>query len=74
MAEERESNFSIEGVTDEQASEVPTKLNRWHKLTDEQIKIIEQHCQFKTGFYERCKVARRHLNIRLHRGGYYEQL
>lgn len=69
MAEEKERDFSFE-VTDER----PTKLNSWHKLTDEQIAIIEQHCSFKTGFYERCRVARKHLNIRLHRGGYYEQL
>jgi hypothetical protein len=70
MAEEEERDFSFDEVTDER----PTKLNSWHKLTDEQIAIIEQHCSFKTGFYERCRVARKHLNIRLHRGGYYEQL
>jgi hypothetical protein len=70
MAEEKERDFSFDEVTDER----PTKLNSWHKLTDEQIAIIEQHCSFKTGFYERCRVARKHLNIRLHRGGYYEQL
>ena len=76
VAEERESNFSFEGVTDELTSDdtPPTKLNKWHKLTDEQIAIIEKHCSFSNGFYERCRVARKHLNIRLHRGGYYEQL
>ncbi len=76
VAEERESNFSYEGVTDELASDdtPPTRLNKWHKLTDEQIAIIEKHCSFSNGFYERCRVARKHLNIRLHRGGYYEQL
>lgn len=78
VAEERESNFSFEGVTDELTSDdtppKPTKLNKWHKLTEEQIAIIEKHCSFSNGFYERCRVARKHLNIRLHRGGYYEQL
>ena len=73
---ERESNFSFENVTDELTSDdtPPTQLSKWHKLTDEQIAIIEKHCSFSNGFYERCRVARKHLNIRLHRGGYYEQL
>ena len=46
----------------------------WLRLTDEMQTIIEQHCQFTTGFYERARIARKHLNIKLIRGGYYEAL
>ncbi len=46
----------------------------WLRLSDEMKTIIEQHCQFTTGFYERARVARKHLNIKLIRGGYYEAL
>ena len=44
-----------------------------HKLTPEMIEIIESHAKY-SGHDERVNVARKHLNIKLLKGGYYEQL
>jgi len=44
-----------------------------HKLTPEMINIIESHAKY-SGHDERVNVARQHLNIKLLKGGYYEQL
>jgi len=44
-----------------------------HKLTAEMIKTIESHAQY-SGHDERVTVAREHLNIKLLKGGFYEQL
>lgn len=44
-----------------------------HKLTPAMINTIESHAKY-SGHDERVKVAREHLNIKLLKGGYYEQL
>lgn len=44
-----------------------------HKLTPAMINTIESHAKY-SGHDERVKVAREHLNIKLLKGGYYEQI
>jgi len=44
-----------------------------HKLTTAMINTIESHAKY-SGHDERVKVAREHLNIKLLKGGYYEQI
>ena len=44
-----------------------------HRLTADMIKTIEGHAQY-SGHDERVRVAREHLNIKLLKGGFYEQL
>lgn len=51
----------------------PSLPKTQHKLTPEMIQIIESHAQY-SGHDERVNVAREHLNIKLLKGGYYEQL
>ena len=44
-----------------------------HRLTADMIKTIEGHAQY-SGHDERVRVAREHLNIKLLKGGFHEQL
>lgn len=48
-------------------------ISKPQALTAQMIQTIEQHAQF-AGHDERVRVAKEHLNIKLLKGGYYEQL
>ena len=51
----------------------PSLPKTQHKLSPAMINTIESHAKY-SGHDERVKVAREHLNIKLLKGGYYEQI
>jgi len=65
---------SSEQINADGNNEDASRQKGWLRITDEMKETIESHCQFSTGFYERARIARKHLNIKLIRGGYYEQI
>lgn len=58
-----------------EAEELANRANtpELSQLTQEQKNIINQHVRF-SGHNERVRVARKYLNIKLIKGGYYEQI